>query len=92
MISFLTAEEVAPSYGAVPDADCAGSADSTSIGAARQTGPGSDGLIQPELALARPGVQTYVWEICGAQILIEVSECGDIRVNGKPVAPAARAG
>ncbi len=88
MISFLTAEEVAPHYRAVVNAG----ADSASVGAAPQTGPVSDGLIQPELALSRPGVQTYVWEICGAQILIEVSESDNIRVNGKPVAPATRRG
>ncbi|MGH1359949.1 MAG: hypothetical protein ACRBC3_14385 [Burkholderiaceae bacterium] len=51
--------------------------------------PGGD-LIQPELDLSRPGLKTYLWQVCGTQILIEVSEAGQIRVNGEPVALAAK--
>lgn len=41
--------------------------------------------IQPELDLERPGIKTYVWEIAGARILIEVYESGEVRVNQSPV-------
>lgn len=48
---------------------------------------GSD-AIQPELALSRPGLTTYVWQICGADILIEVADDGQVRVNGEIVQAA----
>ena len=50
--------------------------------------PSGPNSIQPELALSRPGLTTYIWQICGADILIEVADDGQVRVNGEAVRAA----
>lgn len=41
--------------------------------------------LQPELALMRPGVISYIWNLGYGDILIEVYQDGHVAVNGEQV-------
>ena len=47
--------------------------------------PKEQDTIQPDLALARPGVLSYVWNLGYGDILIEVFDDGRVRVNQQEV-------